>query len=643
MDAHAFRCLCQSLRTLLLGARVEKIQRPTPDVHAFTVYAGGQKRFLMLRSGRQSPLLFFATHKLPAPQEPTAVVMRLRRYCAGRRVKAVRYDWLGRKIGLLMHHDPETWLVLDLRHGPTLASDFTEHVLSQDECTFDMTLLRASFDAVHTQAQQNGGQGTHHTSEPSLWRDYAFMTPALRKTLLHLAAEDPAEAAALVIDVLADMEKDSAAHADHTTMTSEAEQASCTLFVYSDENVPQKLSAWPLPMSLQSQDTQQYTERYFTNALEATTFFGQGLAFADISEDAQRVAAKPFTNEAARLQRLLIKLDGEEKRLQTMLALREDAVALQSILYQVPVDAKMSSIAVPAYHAQTEAQAEVQTEAQADAQTEAQADAQADAQSKTLSIKLNPLRTVRENMADMFHQSRRGARGLAILAQRRADIMSQEALAMHEARSRSESQGEHDDVRLLQQAAAHKQKRNTQKVLPNQKQTKNLTSAKNPTSAKNATSAKNQAPVAAKYAKLVQAFQSSDGVRLLRGRNSEGNGAVLKMAQPYDIWMHAADGPSAHLIIKRDHAQHEILTQTLEEAAQLVGVKSWQRHDAQAEIMCAYAKDVKAIKGAAAGKVRVERTFTALTVRLHDSQTPDLDGKTANESFAEQLEAKLAI
>lgn len=614
MDAHAFRCLCSSLQSLLLGARLEKIQRPTPDLHVFTVYAGGQKRFLMLRHGRQSPLLFFATHKLPAPQEPTAVVMRMRRYCAGRRVKAVRYDWLGRKIGLLMHHDPETWLVLDLRNGPFLASDFSAAATQIDENTIDIDVLRADFDALYAQAQE----GATSLSEPAQWRQYPFMTPSLRKALVPLAMEDPAEAAALVMDVLADMEqcadlaKDAEARVDV-----QAEDASddttadntCNLFVYCEQDgaqeIPVKLSAWLLPKALQLDEktSQSYTEHHFTNVIEATTFFGQGVAFTGISDDAQRLAVKPLANEAARLKRLLAKFDSEEKRLQKMLALRDEAVALQGVLYQVPVDAKMSSIDVPASALAKEGEAV--------------------GDSDTISIKLNPLRTVRENMADMFHQSRRGARGLEILAQRRADVLAQEALTMDEVRDitaqkashdgladASVKQSHHDNVRLLQ--ADQKQK---QAIKQDQKQNQKCGQKQGINKVSQAQTAKHQ-PLATKYAKLVESFQSYDGIRLLRGRNSEGNGAVLKLAQGHDIWMHAADGPSAHLIIKRDHAEHDVPQTTLKEAAQLVAVKSWQRYDAQAEIMCAYAKDVKAIKGAAAGKVRVERTFMSLTVRL---------------------------
>lgn len=684
MDAHAFRCLCHSLQYILLGARVEKIQRPTPDLHVFTVYipahnaasGTGQKRFLMLRSGRHAPLLFFASHKLPAPQEPGAVVMRLRRYCAGRRVKEVRYDWLNRKIGLLMSHEPETWLILDLRNGPSLASDFTSSSMDAQSCV-DIQELRKDFNALHTYTLENEQTQQHKTiDEPTTWRDYPFMTPALRKTLVHLAMEDPAEAAALVVDILADMEK---GLEQSTRPTSEAiEQGapksennsksennfkpepldlSCNLFVYCENDKPTQLSAWPLPKLLQSKkkseenaEVPKITEHYFSDALEATSFFGQGVAFAGITEDAQRIASKPFMSEATRLQRLLTKLDGEEKRLQKMLALRDEAVVLQGILYQLSPDAKMSGVdakmsSVDAKMSGIDAKmsgvdAKMSgVDAKMSSVTVPLSDSdytQANETGRDIFIKLNPLRTVRENMADMFHQSRRGARGLEILAKRRADIRAQYAIAMNEARALTEEKtareksptenmygSQHAHVRTVQENAALKigqkggQKVGQKNGEKSRQKNVSVNGQKNTLKSgqKGALTAK-EAPLATKYAKLVQAFKSCDGLRLLRGRNSEGNAAVLKLAQPYDIWMHAADGPSAHLIIKRDHAQHEVPQETLEEAAKLVAEKSWQRDDAQAEIMCAYAKDVRAVKGAAAGKVRVERIFTSLSVRL---------------------------
>ena len=70
----------------------------------------------------------------------------------------------------------------------------------------------------------------------------------------------------------------------------------------------------------------------------------------------------------------------------------------------------------------------------------------------------------------------------------------------------------------------------------------------------------------AQLPKQVQAFRSSDGFLILRGRDTRGNALALKLAAPHDYWLHTADGPSAHVIIRRDHAGQEVPERTLREA-----------------------------------------------------------------------------
>lgn len=88
MDAHVFRRFCDALMDLLQGARLEKIQSPSPDVHIFTFYAQQHKQMLVMRHDRRNPLIFIAKHKCSSGQHPPAATMRLRKYAAGRRVKA---------------------------------------------------------------------------------------------------------------------------------------------------------------------------------------------------------------------------------------------------------------------------------------------------------------------------------------------------------------------------------------------------------------------------------------------------------------------------------------------------------------------------------------------------------------------------
>ncbi|GFK95103.1 hypothetical protein NNJEOMEG_02960 [Fundidesulfovibrio magnetotacticus] len=102
-------------------------------------------------------------------------------------------------------------------------------------------------------------------------------------------------------------------------------------------------------------------------------------------------------------------------------------------------------------------------------------------------------------------------------------------------------------------------------------------------------------------------FRSSDGFLILRGRNAKANHRLLtSLASPFDYWLHAEGGPGAHVILKRDSPHQEPPEATLREAAALAARASWRSGEAHAAVLLARVADVRAIKGAAAGRVRVD-------------------------------------
>ena len=196
---------------------------------------------------------------------------------------------------------------------------------------------------------------------------------------------------------------------------------------------------------------------------------------------------------------------------------------------------------------------------------------------ETRVIPLSPLMTVTENMQTMFRKAAKAVRGLGMLEQRIALAREMPLSAPN-----------------TEQAAAPR-------------------TAKKDGGKKNIFSPS-----------LIQEFLSSDGFCLWRGRSAEGNRALLKLARPFDLWFHVEDGPSAHLLVRRDHAAQEVPEQTLREAAVLVGLKSWRRHDPKAPVMIALAKHVQPIKGAAAGTVRVQEQLQTILVALDESTEQSL-------------------
>lgn len=108
-------------------------------------------------------------------------------------------------------------------------------------------------------------------------------------------------------------------------------------------------------------------------------------------------------------------------------------------------------------------------------------------------------------------------------------------------------------------------------------------------------------------------FRSSDGFVILRGKNSAANHKLLSdMASPFDFWFHAEGGPGAHVILKRDNPGQDVPETSLREAAILAGLSSWRANDSKANVLVAAASEVRKMKGAALGQVRLDSAKTML-------------------------------
>jgi predicted ribosome quality control (RQC) complex YloA/Tae2 family protein len=112
----------------------------------------------------------------------------------------------------------------------------------------------------------------------------------------------------------------------------------------------------------------------------------------------------------------------------------------------------------------------------------------------------------------------------------------------------------------------------------------------------------------------VQAFRSSDGLFMLRGRDARGNLAALKLARPDDLWLHAEGVAGAHVILRCPPGR--IPERSLREAGALAALKSPFREAGAAKVQCARARHVHPVRGAKPGTVRVDRGEPGLTVRV---------------------------
>jgi predicted ribosome quality control (RQC) complex YloA/Tae2 family protein len=107
-------------------------------------------------------------------------------------------------------------------------------------------------------------------------------------------------------------------------------------------------------------------------------------------------------------------------------------------------------------------------------------------------------------------------------------------------------------------------------------------------------------------------YLSSDGYEVLVGRAARDNDQLtFRVARPNDLWLHAADYPGSHVII-RNSSRNEIPHRTIIEAAQLAAKFSQANKDSKVTIHYTRRKFLTKPKGAAPGLVRMS-TFKSIT------------------------------
>jgi predicted ribosome quality control (RQC) complex YloA/Tae2 family protein len=108
-------------------------------------------------------------------------------------------------------------------------------------------------------------------------------------------------------------------------------------------------------------------------------------------------------------------------------------------------------------------------------------------------------------------------------------------------------------------------------------------------------------------------YMSSDGYEILVGRAARDNDQLtFKVARPHDLWLHAADYPGSHVVV-RNHARNaDIPQRTVHEAAQLAAHFSQARGDAKVAVNYAQRKFLSKPRGAAPGLVRMSSFKTLL-------------------------------
>ncbi|MCC6327721.1 MAG: NFACT family protein [Acidobacteria bacterium] len=111
---------------------------------------------------------------------------------------------------------------------------------------------------------------------------------------------------------------------------------------------------------------------------------------------------------------------------------------------------------------------------------------------------------------------------------------------------------------------------------------------------------------------VARRFTSSDGFEILVGKRAKDNDVLtFKVAKSLDTWMHAADYPGSHVVIRNPN-RAEIPHRTLLEAAQLAAFYSQGKAQVKAAVHYTQKKFVNKPKGAAPGLVSLASFKTLL-------------------------------
>ncbi len=111
----------------------------------------------------------------------------------------------------------------------------------------------------------------------------------------------------------------------------------------------------------------------------------------------------------------------------------------------------------------------------------------------------------------------------------------------------------------------------------------------------------------------VRRYRSSDGYEILVGRAAHTNDQLtFRIARPHDLWLHSADYPGSHVVI-RNHTRSEIPHRTIIEAAQIAAKFSQAGDDSKVTIHYTQRKFLAKPKGAAPGLVRMS-SFKTINV-----------------------------
>lgn len=223
----------------------------------------------------------------------------------------------------------------------------------------------------------------------------------------------------------------------------------------------------------------------------------------------------------------------------------------------------------------------------------------------TVELEIDEHRTLQDEAARRFTRYTKARRAAKEIAERLAALEA-ETSALEAQRDELELiRNSRDEHALEAFAETQTQKRPAQ--------SKGQGRANSGSSATSGGREKSQSKKASEAVAGARRYLSSDGYEILVGRGAQDNDRLtFRVARSHDGWLHAADYPGSHVVVRNHKRGEEIPQRTIFEAAQLAAHFSHARKDSKVAVHYTERKFVSKMKGAAPGLVRLSSFRTLL-------------------------------
>lgn len=308
MDAHLFRLFAKSASYYLNDCRIEKIQEPDPGLLTINLNGRSFKKQLNWSYKKNRAFCFMSNARLASRKEPSAHVMRLRKYFNDRKISSAVFQFCQRRLWLLpARREDEAeelapWLCLDLSKGPSL------HFLSAEQAPLEDS-PKWPLPAELEKALEN-------------WQEWPVLTPLLRKRLKGMEEEEQWA-------LLEDLRSAEGLIFHYVKNVAQGEETS-------------RLSAWPLELHKDENCLEVPPEGHLSVFEKA----GSDLIWRDIREMEQDRLIAPLLKKMVRQKKILEKMEQDEKRLKYMSSREKEGKALQENLWRFDSEKRLSEITV---------------------------------------------------------------------------------------------------------------------------------------------------------------------------------------------------------------------------------------------------------------------------------------------------------